>query len=623
MTTLVINGQKVKVSDDFLKLSPEEQNRTVDEIAQSLGAAAAPEAPAQSPAMSAGLASLSNMTQNPGAAMEAEQARLAENRTWGQALYDNVIGDPTNGVDSFGEKAGRFLNDTASAGAAGLARGTAALAGLPGTVGDLFNQGMTAGGKAIGIIPEDWVAPTNALSGSSLTEGMSNLTGGATDYRGDSRTARFVGTAAEFLPSAAAFGGLSPSNLLKYGVAPGVTSEAAGQATEGTALEPYARFAGALVGGILPDLAKKGASALISPYGGADPERLKLASVLDDFGVPISAGQRVGSEALRRKEGLTGAGQALNEAQREAFTKAALKTAGTDASRATPEVLQETAKRIGDVFDDVTRGVDVTPDPASLTALSGAVDTYKSLAPTGNQAPLISNIFKDVTKAFRGGNPIPASTVNTWRSGLSKLTISADAATREAAQQALETIDDMLTASLNAAGRADDVARLATARGEWRNFLAIQKAATGAGESAAAGLLSPAQLRSAVVQQGRSAYARGQRGDIGELARAGVGVMDSLPNSGTPAGIRAMLPTGLSSGLGATIGSSLVAGPLGMAGGAALGAIMPGLAGAARMSGPMQAYLANQILPKAATNIPKGAALSILPFMDDLALTAQ
>jgi hypothetical protein len=37
----------------------------------------------------------------------------------------------------------------------------------------------------------------------------------------------------------------------------------------------------------------------------------------------------------------------------------------------------------------------------------------------------------------------------------------------------------------------------------------------------------------------------------------------------------------------------------------------------------MQAYLANQILPKAATNIPKGAALSILPFMDDLALTAQ
>lgn len=591
--------------------------RLID-AARKAGASAAP---AQSPEMATGLASLSAMTQNPAQAMEAEQAHRAESRTWGQALYDNIIGDDADGVDSPGEKLGRGLNDVASAGAAGLARGAASIVGLPGTVGDLFNQGMTAGGKAIGIIPEDWAAPSNSLSGASLTEGMSGLTGGATDYRGDSRAAKFVGTAAEFLPGAAAFGGLSPSNLIKYGVMPGVTSEAAGQATEGTAFEPYARAIGALAGGVLPDILKKGAAKLISPYGGADPERLKLASVLDDFGVPISAGQRVGNEALRRKEGLTGAGQALNEAQREAFTRAALKTAGTDASRATPEVLAETAKRIGSVFDDVTRGVDVTPDPASLTALSGAVDTYKSLAPTGNQAPLISSIFKDVTKAFRGGNAIPASTVNTWRSGLSKLTASADAATREAAQQALETIDDMLTASLNAAGRADDVARLATARGEWRNFLAIQKAATGAGESAAAGLLSPAQLRSAVVQQGRSAFAQGRRGDIGELARAGVGVMDSLPNSGTPAGIRAMLPTGLSSGLGATIGSSI--GPWGTAGGAALGALVPGLAGAVRMSGPVQSYLANQILPQAATNIPKGAGLSLLPFLDDMALTAQ
>jgi hypothetical protein len=269
----------------------------------------------------------------------------------------------------------------------------------------------------------------------------------------------------------------------------------------------------------------------------------------------------------------------------------------------------------------VTRGLNVTPDSATITKLAGAVDEYKSLAPTGNQAPLISNVLKETTKFFRGGNTVPASTVNTWRSGLSKLTTSADAATRNAAQMALEAIDDMLEGAMRASGKAENVARLATARGEWRNFLAIQKAATGAGESAAAGLLSPAQLRAAVVQQGRSAFAQGKRGDIGELARAGVGVMDSLPNSGTPAGIRAMLPTGLGSGLGATIGSSI--GPWGTAGGAALGALMPGLAGAMRMSGPMQAYLANQILPKAATNMPKGAALSILPFTDEMALTAQ
>jgi hypothetical protein len=275
------------------------------------------------------------------------------------------------------------------------------------------------------------------------------------------------------------------------------------------------------------------------------------------------------------------------------------------------------------VFDDVTRGVDVTPEPASLTALSEAVSTYKSLAPTGNQAPLVSNIFKDVTKAFRGGNPISAATVNTWRSGLSKLTTSADAATREAATMALETVDDMLTASLNAAGRAEDVARLATARGQWRNFLAIQKAATGAGEGAAAGLLSPAQLRSAVVQQGRSSYARGNRGDLGDLARAGVGVMDRLPDPGTAASAFSRLPGGLPGLLaagGASGAASAGVGTLGILAAGIGAAALPGIAGAVRMSGPMQAYLANQMANPAVTNIPAGVTSALLPFAERNAL---
>lgn len=44
-TTLVINGRRVTVDDTFLTLSPEEQNRTVDEIAQSLGVISQPAAP--------------------------------------------------------------------------------------------------------------------------------------------------------------------------------------------------------------------------------------------------------------------------------------------------------------------------------------------------------------------------------------------------------------------------------------------------------------------------------------------------------------------------------------------------------------------------------------------------
>lgn len=563
---------------------------------------------AKSPAMAEGLAALSGMSKDPAAAVAAERSA---NRGIGQALYDNLIGDPNDGVDSRGERLARGLNDAGKALGMGMARGTAGLVGLPATLGDLGQAGVLKAGKAVGIIPEDWQGTQSPLSGQALTGALSTATGGATDYRGESRAAKFAGTVGEFLPGAAALGGTKAVDLLKYGVAPGVTSEAAGQATEGTSWEGPARVAGALVGGLLPDALMKGASKLISPNAGADPERLKLAKVLDDFGVPISAGQRVGNEALRRKEGLTGAGQRLVGDQQEAFTAAALKTAGINAKRATPEVLDEAATRIGAVFDDVTRGLDVVPDSAAITKLSGAVSEYKSLAPTGNQAPLVSNVLKETTKFFRGGNAVPASTVNTWRSGLSKLTTSADAATREAARLALEAVDDMLEGAMKAAGKADDVARLATARGEWRNFLAIQKAAVREGD----GLLSPARLRASVIQQGQSAYARGKRGDLGALSRAGGEVMDTLPNSGTPAGIRAMIPGGsLSGGLGAALGASMTATPMGAAIGAVGGMMLPAVSGAARMSRLGQAYLANQAAPNYLANFGTGAGAALLPF---------
>lgn len=95
MTTLSINGQKVKVSDDFLKLSPEEQNRTVEEISKGLMAApkveakpAAPTAAAPSSVMDRGLAGLSDMTRNPTVqpddrAMTAEEMLAASAATPG------------------------------------------------------------------------------------------------------------------------------------------------------------------------------------------------------------------------------------------------------------------------------------------------------------------------------------------------------------------------------------------------------------------------------------------------------------------------------------------------------------------------------------------------------------
>ena len=505
------------------------------------------------------------------------------------AINAAMPADPMSQPQSWGDMA----IDVLGAGAAGLGRGVMGLAGLPGTVSDLADRGLMAAGKGIGIIPDEWQSPPQSpLSSQAIMGAASDLTGGATDYRGESIPARLVGSAAEFLPGAASFGGVSPNNLIRYGAFPGVASEAAGMATEGTWAEPYARIAAALLAAPAANLAEKGIRRAISPNAGADAGRLALANVLDDAGVPVSAGQRVGNEALRRREGMTGAGQALNDTQREALTRAALRTVGEDASRATPEVLSRAASRIGDVFDDVVRGVDVTPDPSAVTRLSEAVRTYKDLAPTSGQAPIIGNIFRETTNAMRGGNTIPASTLKVWRSRLSSLTASGDTATRTAAIEALETVDDMMSGALTSMGRADDVARLATARDQWRNLLAVQQAATGAGEAAAAGILSPSGLRNAVTSQGRAAYAQGRRGDLGELARAAEGVIKPLPTSGTAENLKAMgLSSGIWGGIGAGAGAAT---PIGPVAGAIAAQSVPAIAGAARMSGPMQRYLANQ-----------------------------
>ena len=173
-----------------------------------------------SPEMAAGLADLSGMTQSP----------QVQEQSWGDAI-------------------GSTASDMAAAGAAGFARGSAALVGLPGTVGNAMNNGMTWAGKKAGLIPEDWVSPQSPISGEGFTQVMGDMTGGATDYRGETKAGKYAGTVGEFIPGALG-GGLR--GLLQYGVAPAVASEAAGQATEGTKWEPYARIAAALLTPLAP-----------------------------------------------------------------------------------------------------------------------------------------------------------------------------------------------------------------------------------------------------------------------------------------------------------------------------------------------------------------------------------
>jgi hypothetical protein len=327
---------------------------------------------------------------------------------------------------------------------------------------------------------------------------------------------------------------------------------------------------------------------LISPTAGTAAPRVAAAETLREAGVPVTAGQQAGSGILRRIEGT---GQPSGE-QLEALTQAALRSIGSDASRVTDDVLNAARNRIGGVFDDVTQNLVVTVDPSEVAALQQAAATYRQLAPTTAQAPIIDNIVDAVSNP----NIQPtADQLMTWRSSLSKLTTTPDAATRQAAVDALEAIDDIIANSLRVAGRDADVASLNTARQQWRDYLAIERAAAQGGEAAAEGLLTPGGLRIGVQGQNRGQYVRGQRGELGDITRSAQAVLGTAPTT-LPFGIRSesQLPRAVGAMLGGGAGSA--AGPVGAGIGALAGSALPEIGRAVTMSAPMQAYLRNQLV---------------------------
>lgn len=137
------------------------------------------------------------------------------------------------------------MGDILKSAGSGVAQGAMDLVGVPGTIQNAFDNSISAitGVKA---------PPPSQLSGEELRRRAGEVTGGATEYKPQTTAGEYAHTVGEFVPGAVALGGSGTvaGNALKFGVVPGLTSEAAGQAAEKFApsMEPYARFAGGILG---------------------------------------------------------------------------------------------------------------------------------------------------------------------------------------------------------------------------------------------------------------------------------------------------------------------------------------------------------------------------------------
>jgi len=502
-------------------------------------------------------------------------------RGFGEMLYENVIG--RGEVDTPGERLGEFIR---GAGAA-TARGIADVPALPANLLQLATAGVE---RATGM--EQPSAVSRGLAALPDTREMLSsipVIGPESEYVAPGTAGEYISTVGEFAGGAGAAAG--PRAMLRYGAAPGVASETAGQLTEGREfrgvdVEPYARAAA----GIGASIAAAPRSATYTRGGSQD--ELEMANRLGRAGVRPTAGQVSNSERLMRLEGTAGpTGQQLED-----LTAAALRTAGnTTAKRATPKVLRETQSNITQGMNNILRGVDV-PITAQLGQRVADVAQDYFLGTAGRELPVslrkIGDELFDVATSPGGASTIPAARLRQWRSIAGAYTTSKNDLAREAAHAFRNLIDDASESTLTALGRADDIRQLATYRNQYRNFLTLADASTKGGREAARGIFTPERLSSASTRVvGKQNRATGRGTDLTELSNDALAMIGSA-SAVAPGAFRNVALTGGGAGAGGFAGFG-IGGLPGMALGAGIGAGAPVAMQSLARSSPVQNLLSN------------------------------
>lgn len=555
-------------------------------------------------------------------------AAAAKKRKAQPSVWENVWGKGE--IDTPGERAGAYINKLGQSFVPGMGRGTTSLMDLPGAafnyLGSKAADAVEAGYEATTgrESPEFFDAARRSLqfgpmgSGSTARDAARTATAGGIDYVGESLPERIAGTAGEMFPATVGAG----ANAFQYALAPAAASEVAADAVRGKTIpeavplvggqdaEPYARIGATLA-------APAGISALkrvATPFP-ANPERLRLADKLDDEGVRVTAGQRTGSETLKRVEEFNPRLVEQSDETAEAFTAAVMRRIGSPYRTATPEAIKEAKTRIGGMFDDLAARNNVRPDRTLLQSARGVVDDYEKLTNKNTIAPIVRNIYEKIERFVGSGRPIPGDEYQSMRSDLGKMLDSNDSNLVMAAKGLQSALDDAMSRTLAASGNTDDIALYAQARQQWRDFLAIRQASTMAGQDTALGVISPSNIRQRVVSQGREQYAEGTR-ELGELARAGEATMKPLGQSGTTPSMLSQMVGGQSYGPAFAFGlaaDAMGATGLGSVGSAMIGATVPAVRNAFVGSPAGQRFLANQVFTK---SDPRG--LLALPLASQL-----
>lgn len=494
----------------------------------------------------------------------------------------------------------------------GVGRGTTGLLGLPGTVSQLMTRGGEWIGDKLGLppLPED-IKRRNAAAApftpEQIQRPIERITGSF--YEPTTTAGKYASTIGEFAP-AAAFGGGGALARTATTVIPAVASETAGQLTEGTPYEGPARA----IAGIGAGLTVPRVVTLAPP----PPRKLQQAvDVFDREGIPMLAGDRTGSNAVRWLEATAGdlplssgryqtlrqnQADALNAAvTRRTFDPAELERRGLPPEAALPDtdVFAHGRQSLRDKFNDLASRNTLPLDQQLIDDLRAAHSNYAQKVLPSQQASGardIADIHGDIfDKLLANQGRMSGAEYQAIRSRLGDQAQSAFKSDTQLGK-ALKDTQRALDAAIRRNMSPADAAAWDLANQRYANMKQITNAVAGAKEN-----MTPARLAQAVRAGRAEQYAAGQ-GNLDELVNAASTVIREMPSSGTAQRLgyqklfdvgKAVSPSTLTTGaLGGAMGAIL--GPAG----AFLGLGLPMLAGRIALSRVGQRYLANQAIPQ-------------------------
>jgi hypothetical protein len=497
----------------------------------------------------------------------------------------------------------------------GLAQGAAAIPGLPGDINSAITSVSGKIANALGADPAQTAAYNAKVNASPLnvlptTQGISDFTGVNSLPDATTPIGKAAQNVAQFVPGALAPGGEGSAlaKIVKFGLAPGLASEGAGQLADAAGASP------AVQGGVrlAASLAAPGiADRVVSPFQNPDVAHAANIAALRVKGVQPTAGQAVDSETLRTIESVLS--PKTNLQQGKQVTQAAFNRVGMNVPNGMQPgsggTIDQLMTNAGAAYDGIAARNTFSLDPQGAQDLTAIRNHYAAPGPyTPDTEHAINGTLARVA------NLLPAGAGGAGAGQISgpnyiALRSNIRAAARSADPQRAEGLNDIVN-SLDAAFErglppgSPDAGALPTANQNYRNALVLQHAASAAGALPGKGIITPENLASATKSiYGRGQYVRGQD-DFSDLANPAVASLARIPDSGTSK--RAAVIAGMAAlggGAGYVLGSKFNTdtgndSPIsGLLTGETLGPMAAALLGRRLVMNPVtQRLLANQVM---------------------------